>query len=116
MEQTNQPNRVKEFFTSTLGRVTVTIVSAIIIYGIMLISLESDSTVVLSITALTCVIFGWRALNKITPNIFLIGTMKFWLFYYLIKGVLSVFVGVFVAPFQIAKMISDKLSQSMSQQ
>ncbi len=113
MEQSNQPNRVKEFFTSTLGRITITAVSALIIYGILVIALQSNSQVVLFITLAVCAIFGWKALNRITPNIFIIGTTNFWLGYFLIKGLLSMLIGALIAPFQIGKMISDKLSETM---
>ncbi len=107
-------NKVKEFFTSTLGRVTVTVVSAIIIYGILMMALSANSEVIFIITFLICGYFGWNALSRITPNIFLVMSLSKWAIYFLIKGLLAVCVGAFVAPFQIGKMISNKLSETMS--
>ncbi len=106
-------SKVKEFFTSFIGRLTITVVGMVLIYGILMAALASSSQVVLLITWSVCAIFGWRALNRITPNIFLIGTMNFWLLYFLIKGLLALLLGALIAPFQIAKMISNALAESM---
>ncbi len=106
-----ETSKIKQFFSSILGRVTVTVVGAIIIYGILFWALESNNTTIMCITLLSCAVFGWKALNKITPNIFLIGTTNFWIGYFLIKGFLSIMIGGLIAPFQIAKMISNKLAQ-----
>ncbi len=109
----NEQNEVKKFFASTLGRVTVTIVSAIIIWGIMLLSANTDSMVIALIILAVCTYFGWRALNKITPNLFLFMSIGAWLIYFIVKGVLSFLLGFIIAPFQIGKMISDAVANSM---
>jgi hypothetical protein len=54
--------------------------------------------------------WGWRALNSITPNIFLILPLVGWLIYFAIKFFLSIFVGFFVTPvkiYEIFKGFSD---------
>lgn len=38
---------------------------------------------------------GWRALNKITPNIFLFLPIIGWVIYFVVKGVLSAIIGIF---------------------
>lgn len=38
---------------------------------------------------------GWRALDRITPNIFLFLPVVGWVIYYVVKGVLSAFIGIF---------------------
>lgn len=57
--------------------------------------------------------FGWRSLTFIQPSIFLIMPIAGWIIYFMIKGVASVIVGIFVLPYQIAKMIRNMLLKSM---
>lgn len=49
--------------------------------------------------------WGWAALNRITPRIFLFLPIVGWVIYFFIKVALSVAIGVFVFPFQIAKYV-----------
>lgn len=53
--------------------------------------------------ALAGIPVGWKALDKITPNIFLILPVIGWVIYFLIKGALSMIVGVFLLPFRTVK-------------
>lgn len=114
MEEKGQ-SQVKLFFASTMGRVVVTIVSMIVIYGVMMACLQSSSQVILGITLVACGFFGWKALNKITPDIFLFMSIGGWAIYFLIKGLLSIMIGAFIAPFQIGKMISNAVANSMAE-
>lgn len=50
--------------------------------------------------------FGWKALSVITPNIFLIMPIIGWVIYFVIKGLLSIIVGIFVGPYYMSKNIS----------
>lgn len=50
-----------------------------------------------------CVPFGWIALNRITPNIFLIMPVGGWIVYFLIKLVLSMVVGIVALPYKLIK-------------
>ena len=97
---------ILQFLASVGGRVVVTIVFAAIIYGILIAALQTDNTVVLGIVLLGCGYFGWQSLNKITPNIFLWMPLAGWAIYFLVKGLLSIIVGAFIAPFWIGKKIS----------
>lgn len=56
-------------------------------------------------TALVCagIPFGWRFLNKITPDIFLFLPVVGWLIYFGCKVALSMIIGIFVAPYVIWK-------------
>lgn len=107
----NKINREKispilQFLASVGGRVVLTIVFAAIIYGILMAALQTDNTVLLGIVLLSCGYFGWQSLNKITPNIFLWMPLAGWAIYFLVKGLLSIIVGAFIAPFWIGKKIS----------
>lgn len=105
----------KKFLVSQTGKAVVTIVLVIIIFGILIWALQSGTTAVTLITFIVCAYFGWKALNRITPNIFLWMSFTGWAVYFLIKGLLSIFIGAFVAPFQIAKMISNAINNSLEE-
>ena len=57
--------------------------------------------------ALIWVYFGWKALTFITPRVFLIMPLVGWVAYFCIKGFLAVIVGVFVAPYYLAKKVTS---------
>lgn len=105
-----------EFLASGIGKMVMTLVGAVIIYGVLFTAIGSNSTPLMGIAFLVCAIFGWKALNRITPDIFLFMSFTGWIIYFGIKGLLSIFIGAFVAPFQIAKMISIAVNNSLNQQ
>lgn len=106
-----EENKFLAFLASTAGKWLITAVCVVLIFGILIVGLQSDSMVVLGITLFACAYFGWRALNSITPDIFLFMSIGGWAIYFLIKGLLSIIVGVFVAPFQIGIMISGYVNE-----
>lgn len=108
--------KIKPFLASTAGRVVVTLITAGIIYGVMLVAAGMESFPVAAVVFVVCAYFGWKALNFITPNIFLIMPIGGWVIYYVIKGVLSFFIGFFVAPFQIGRMVSKGISEKADNQ
>lgn len=105
-------DNLKNFLASLPGRIIVTILTAGIIYGILLISVEMNSFIIAIIDFVFCAYFGWKALNFITPNIFLVLPLAGWALYYLIKGILSFLIGFVIAPFQIGRMVSNKIRTS----
>jgi hypothetical protein len=50
--------------------------------------------------------WGWSALNRITPNVFLFLPLNGWIFYFVIKFALSLTIGMFVTPFKIYQIIN----------
>lgn len=106
----NNKNKVLDFLISPTGRIVITVVGMILIYGIIMMALDSNSNFVLGVTLLICTVFGWSALNKITPRIFIWMSLTGWVVYFLIKGLLAVTIGVFVAPFQISKVLSEYIN------
>lgn len=100
---------ILQFLASMGGRIVLTIVFAAIVYGILIAALRSENMTVLWIAYLCCGFFGWKSLNKITPNMFLWMPLASWVFYYLIKGILSCLIGAFIAPFWLGKKISSAI-------
>ncbi len=107
-------NQFKLFLVSPLGRVTIIVLCYLLIIGLMMLALLTNLTPVLLIVVAICAVYGWRALNKITPNIFLWMSIGGWIVYYLIKGFLSFIIGYFVAPFQISKEIANLVRDSIN--
>ncbi len=105
-----QENGSTNFFGTAGGRYLITVISAIIIYGVLILALNSNSQVILGITFLVCGYFGWKALTAITPSMFLWMSLAGWAVYYLVKGLLSIIIGAFVAPFQIGRIIGNRIS------
>ncbi len=46
---------------------------------------------------------GWRALNRITPNIFLVLPLLGWVFYFVFKFILALAIGWIVLPLKLIK-------------
>ena len=104
-----------DFLASTAGKVCMTIVFSLIIYGIIYAASVAGSSEVALVTAAICAFFGWRALNRITPDMFLFLSCTGWIVYFFIKLCLSVAIGTFVAPYQLGKLISNAIQSSLSE-
>lgn len=50
--------------------------------------------------------WGWSALSRITPNVFLIMPLVGWGIYFLVKLVLSLMIGMFITPFKIVQVVN----------
>ena len=96
-------SKFKEFLLSKGGQIGMIAVLYLVIWGIMVALTSTHSTVIAFIYIALFTYFGWKALNRITPDIFLWMPLIGWVIYYVVKFILSIIVGMFVAPFQIAK-------------
>lgn len=109
----NNNSGFKEFLLSQAGKVTMIAFFCIVIWGLVALFAGMNSEVIASILLLLLSYFGWKALDKITPNIFLFMPIIGWVIYFIVKFILAFFVGFFVAPFQIAKMITNAIQKNM---
>ena len=50
-----------------------------------------------------CVPYGWGALNKVTPNLFIWMPFIGWVIYFILKLTLAAVVGVFVLAYKVVK-------------
>ncbi|MBE6708687.1 MAG: hypothetical protein E7578_05550 [Ruminococcaceae bacterium] len=113
MEENN--SKFKEFLASGVGKAVMIVVLYFIMWGFMLAFLTVfDIPVVTVIFAVALGSCGWRALNRITPSMFVVMSFNGWLIYFVVKGILSVAIGVFVAPFVIAKGVADKVQKDLA--
>ena len=105
---------MRNFLASPFFRIVLIIVGYVLIWGLLFLAMGIDFFPMAAVVLLVCAFFGWKALNRITPNIFLFMSFAGWIVYFLIKGILSVIIGAFVAPFKIAQMIVNKVGESIS--
>ena len=117
----NENKGLKEFLCSKTGGVVLTlIVYAVTLIVMCVIGALSDSIgdspvvgVVGLILLAVWTILGWKALSMIQPNIFLIMPIGGWVIYFVVKGFISMLLGIFIAPYQLAKIIRTNLQKSL---
>lgn len=118
----NKNNKFKAFICSGWGKATIILLSYIVIFCAICCILGSITYIgeigifALLVFMAILAIFGWRALRKITPRIFLIMPIIGWIIFFLIKAILSFIIGVFVAPYVIARGIANIVQKSMNNQ
>ena len=104
----------KGFLLSGTGRAVMIAVLYLVIWGLVALFAGIGSSFIAIILFILLAYFGWKALNRITPDMFLIMSVGKWVVYYLVKGILAFFIGFFVAPYQIAKMITNRIQDSIN--
>ncbi len=106
--------KVKKFLITPFGRFTLTAILYVLIFGLLLLCISVfDAPIIAVIFAIAFIYFGWTALSRITPEIFVIMPVGGWIAYFVIKGFLSFFLGVFVAPWVIGKKISKVITDTL---
>lgn len=73
---------LKTFLASPLGKAVVTIVFAVIIYGITFPVTAMDAEYIALGICILCGYFGWKALNRIQPSMFLWMNITGWIMYF----------------------------------
>ena len=51
--------------------------------------------------------WGWSILTKITPSMFLFLSWGGWIFYFLLKFMIAILIGMFVTPYKIYKIFKE---------
>ncbi|MCC8112236.1 MAG: hypothetical protein LIO74_11840 [Ruminococcus sp.] len=92
------------FFTDFIGRILLYVISYIIMLGLIL-ALAGISQVCAVIYLIAGVLFGWRFINFITPNMFIWMPLKGWLIYYIVKLFVAAFIGMLIVPYHLAKYV-----------
>lgn len=119
----NSKNGFKKFLCSSAGKAVMIIVGYLVIllgfllcFHIMSSNPGENFFVFVIVAELIFAIFGWRALNKITPRYFLILPIIGWIIFFFVKLLLSMLIGSFVAPFVVSKGIANIVQKSMKAQ
>lgn len=100
----SKSNSFRTFMSSGMGCFMICAITLSAFLGIIC-GLGTISPEATAIPCIICIFFGWRALNAIQPEMFLWMSLFGWLIYFLIKAMLSLFIGVFVAPIKIGKWV-----------
>lgn len=102
----------KNFFKTTSGRYVIIAIIAALLWGVALTLWLSGSDAA-AVVILICAFFGWKALNRIQPKMFLWMSWVGWLIYFLVKFILAALVGLFVAPFVIGNYIGNVIADNL---
>ena len=115
-------NNENNFFKTTGGKAVIYIGMYVLVFGIMSLlggslsnsASESSFFQIISLVLFAAwTILGWKSLTRIQPSMFLILPVGGWIAYFLIKGFLSVILGVFVSPYYLAKLIIKKIDKNV---
>ena len=107
-------NNLKQFICSPIGKLIMIAALFILFFGIfLLLILTLENTVFAFVYAALFIYFGWKSLDVVQPNVFLVMPIGGWFLYGLMKGLLSFFIGIFVAPIALSNMISTKIQQAV---
>lgn len=104
---------LKAFFATKTGRIVLTVLCAVVIWGCIAL-LASNAGPLTIIPLAICTYFGWNVLNRIQPSMFLWMSWIGWIFYFVIKFVLAVAIGAFVAPIVLGKQLAEKIGESQN--
>ena len=103
------------FWVTTAGGYVITAICYAVIWGLSL-SLASSSQNLGALVGLVCAFFGWRALNRIQPAMFVWMPLVGWIIYFFVKLCLSILLGEFLAPYYIGKKISAYIQTVMPEE
>ena len=112
----NKLDSFKKFLISPAGNLLITVSLYVPILGLLLAFLTVfDAPIIAVIMAICFSYFGWQALSRITPDIFLIMPIGGWIAYFIIKACLSFFLGTFLAPLVIGKKVTSYISKAIGE-
>ncbi len=103
----------KEFMATKTGRIVLTVICAGIIWGCIAL-LASASGILMMIPLVLCAYFGWNALNRIQPSMFLWMSWVGWIIYFFVKLLLAIAIGYIVAPIVLGKQLAEKLGETQN--
>ena len=103
----------KKFLISPLGRITVTLVTAVIILGTLVLLSYVDLFPLALAICIFLGYFGWKFLFFLPFQSANSGVV---IISFVLKLILAVTIGFIVAPFQIGKMVSRKVNNSIKGQ
>ncbi|MBO5104153.1 MAG: hypothetical protein J6B74_03715 [Ruminococcus sp.] len=96
-----------------MKKIIIFLISYVVTFGIValvagLASSAGEGIAIVFLTVLT--IFGWRFINFITPSYFIWLPLAGWVIYIIVKCIVSAFLGIFIIPYHVAKMIIERWS------
>lgn len=96
------------FLNTGSGKILIFIVSYALIFGLTYMLWVSMGDVAIYVM-LACAIFGWKKLSMIQPAMFVWMPLIGWIIYLVIKFIVSALIGLFVAPYYLAQLVSKQI-------
>lgn len=110
-----QKKDFKDFLCSGVGKAGMIVVFYAVIFGLFMLTMQlfGNAEMIGIVYAVIFGVFGWKALSRIQPSIFLFMPIGGWVIYFIVKGVLAITIGIFVAPFVIAKKVAETVQANI---
>lgn len=104
------------FFTTKKGIIVMTVVGYILQWALLLLLSETFLGALTYVFAIPCVILGWSYLRTSWLQQWLITIReKYYGGYFVIKFFLAIILGLIIAPYQLAKIIAERISDRSSE-
>lgn len=108
----------KTFWKSSSARWVITAILYIVVFGGALFCdaflstyLPDGFELLVIIPGAVFAYFGWKALNRIQPSMFLWMSWTGWFIYVFVKFFLSLLIGMFVTPWVLGRNIANYIQQ-----
>lgn len=108
--------KFRMFFQNPLGRISIIALLYLIVFTILFLTFVNQNTSAFSYEDTPMLIYfgvsgliGWRTLNMITREYFIFLSFFGIAVYVFIKGILSIFIGFFIAPYKVAMLITNHI-------
>lgn len=92
-------------FGSPAGKLIVTVMLYALWAGILTLMSNLNNDIFTGAICIIVVFAGWKGVTSIQPRMFLFMPIIGWIFYFGVKLVISVFAGLILAPWYLAKWI-----------
>lgn len=94
-----------------MSRNTVVFLTVAICYALLVIALFvlPDVGGSFGIFSFLFLYWGWKALNRITPSMFVFMPVIGWVVYFVIKGLLALVLGMFIGPYKFGCWLGDRI-------
>lgn len=117
MNKMEKKSGFREFLCSKGGKIGMIVVLYAIIYLLVMVTIPLFESMTYGwvIYLLVFGFFGWKSLNKITPDIFLFMPIIGWVIFFVVKGILSVVVGLFTTPYYLGKKLAEFIQAKLSE-
>ena len=94
-----------------MSRNSIVILTVAVCYALLVIALFilPDIGGSFGIFSFLFLYWGWKALDRITPQMFVFMPVVGWLIYFAIKGILALFVGMLIGPYKFGCWLGDRI-------
>lgn len=84
------------------------VLAYVVMFGVVALAISLGSSIggpLAIIVVLALAIPGWKFIDFITPDLFVWMPLAGWIIYFIVKFIISAFLGIFIVPYHAAKKI-----------